>query len=84
MSRKGEFIAQEKDTEEIRQEIGADYLIYQTVDEMIKSALSGNKNIKNFCAACFTKNYPTGDITDETYSEFQQDRDDATETNNSK
>ena len=63
MSTKDDFIALNRTEDEIAKTIGADKLIYQTVDGMIRSAIAGNKKITNFCLACFTGKYPTGDIT---------------------
>jgi glutamine phosphoribosylpyrophosphate amidotransferase len=34
----------------------------------------GNKNIKNFCAACFDGIYPTGDVTPEILKKIEEER----------
>jgi len=56
MQTRGEFIAREKQVEDIRKLIGADILIYQTQKGLIDAVGSGSKG---FCSACFTGSYPT-------------------------
>jgi len=56
MQTRGEFIAQEKSVDEIRTAIGADRLVYQTIEGLIR-AVEVEK--KGFCTACFTGVYPT-------------------------
>ena len=56
MQTRGEFIARDKSIEEIQTLIGADALIYQTVEGLVKAVGSGSTG---FCAACFTGSYPT-------------------------
>lgn len=61
MQTRGEFIANGKNVEQIRLEIGADKLIYQSLEGMLGSCLPtdtpGNNN--SYCTACFTGDYPT-------------------------
>ena len=55
MPRKEDFIADNKDVEEIRSQIEADSLGYLSVEKMIEATgLSENA----LCTACFTGNYP--------------------------
>ncbi len=54
-----------RDVESIREEIGADALVYQTVEGM-KEAVGGlSDKIKTFDCSCFDGIYVTGDITPE-------------------
>ena len=62
MVRKSEFIAANNTIEEIKKKIGADFLLYQTLDGLKRSAKRGNPAIKEFCAACMDGDYPTHDI----------------------
>ncbi|MCS7250590.1 MAG: amidophosphoribosyltransferase [candidate division WOR-3 bacterium] len=57
MMTRGEFIAKKYSIEKIRMMIGADKLIYQTIEGLIK-AVGGGKR-EHFCTACFTGIYPT-------------------------
>jgi amidophosphoribosyltransferase len=57
-----EFVAHDRDVEQIRAAIGADYLIYQDLDDLIESVRAGNPSLKSFDCSCFTGDYITGDI----------------------
>ena len=74
MSTRGEFIAQKHSVEEIRREIDADFLLYQPMDNLVRAARAGNKTIDRFCTACFTGEYPTGDISASTLADIEADR----------
>jgi amidophosphoribosyltransferase len=50
--------------DEINQLIGADQLIYQSVEDMKKAVQDINPNIKNFESSCFDGCYISGDITE--------------------
>ena len=74
MATKREFIARDRTDEEIAAEIGADAVVYQTIDQMEDAVrTSGNSELK-FCKACFEGTYPTGDITDQMISDIEKDR----------
>jgi len=49
-----ELIAAHKTVEEIRQHVGADSLVYLTLERMMKAIGSQN----GYCNACFTGKYP--------------------------
>ncbi len=74
MSTKDEFIAKKHSIEEIEKIIGADLLVYQTKEDMIKATQKGNQEIKHFCTACFDGSYPTGDVTEEMLNDIEQER----------
>ena len=74
MATKREFIARDRTDEEIAKEIGADAVVYQTIDQMEEAVrASGNSGLK-FCKACFDGTYPTGDITEQMLGDIEQDR----------
>lgn len=56
MQTRGEFIAQDKSIEQIRECIDADALFYQTIEGLIQGVGAGRTN---FCSACFSGVYPT-------------------------
>ncbi len=74
MSTRRELIAREKDVEEIARHIGADYLIFQDLPDLEDAARAGNPEVTSFCTACFSGNYPTGDVTPEMLSEIERER----------
>jgi amidophosphoribosyltransferase len=63
MSTRREFVARGRTTAEIAREIGADAVIYQDLEDLTGAVLEGQRRIKTMCTACFSGDYPTGDIT---------------------
>jgi amidophosphoribosyltransferase len=63
MPTKEELIAHGRSTEEIRQYIGADALIYQDVAAMKKVVGALNPRLAGFEASCFDGVYVTGDVS---------------------
>ncbi len=45
--------------EGIRKFIGADFLLYQTIEDLIDAVRITKGPVTNFCTACWTKRYPT-------------------------
>ncbi len=60
-----ELIAHGRTHEEICQEIGADWLIYQDLEDLIAASAEGNSKITQFDCAVFTGEYITGEVTQE-------------------
>jgi len=58
-----ELIAANMSVEEIRKYIQADGLFYGTIEDLRKSIQYGNPKIKAFSEGCFTKKYPTPEVT---------------------
>ncbi len=54
---KEELVAHNREIEEIRKEIGADALFYQTLEDMCSACSEGNSDITKFEDSCFTGNY---------------------------
>ena len=65
MPTRQELIATGRDDDDIRHEIGADYLIYQDLDSLKKDVRRIMPSIKHFETSCFDGNYLTGDVTPE-------------------
>ena len=74
MQTKTEFVAQDADEAAVARKIGADKVIYQTLDALKKAVQQENPKIKNFCAACFDGIYPTGDISPDLLADIEADR----------
>ncbi|MCB2022129.1 MAG: amidophosphoribosyltransferase [Burkholderiaceae bacterium] len=74
MPTKAELIAHDRSTEEIRQFIGADALIYQDVDAMKRVVAALNPKLDGFEASCFDGHYVTGDITAAEFDAMASDR----------
>ena len=63
MPTRGELIAHNRSDDEIRLAIGADALVYQTVENMKRSVTDVNPRLTSFEASCFDGHYITGDVT---------------------
>jgi amidophosphoribosyltransferase len=66
MPSRDELLATGRSDEEICQEIGADGLIYQDLDALVKNISLSNPKLKAFDCSCFDGKYVTGDV-DEAY-----------------
>ncbi len=60
------LIASGKNEKDIEEAIGADWLIYQDLEDLISTALEGNPDIKQYECSVFNGEYVTGDV-DEIY-----------------
>jgi len=72
-----ELIANGRSVEEIEELIGADRLIYQDLDGLIRSVRHDNSAISEFDTSCFSGEYITGDVTPEYLDELERRRNDA-------
>ena len=54
-----ELIASNRTDEEVAKEIGADWLVYQTLEDLIDTCKTGNPEIKEFETSIFTGEYIT-------------------------
>ncbi|PCI76227.1 MAG: amidophosphoribosyltransferase [SAR86 cluster bacterium] len=61
-----ELIASGKTEKEIEEAIGADWLIYQDLEDLISTASEGNPDIEQYECSVFNGEYVTGDV-DEIY-----------------
>lgn len=77
MSTKNEFIARDREIDDIRKAIVADYLIYLDLADMNEAARVDNPKIDKFCNGCFTGEYPTGDVTTQMLNAIENERLDA-------
>jgi amidophosphoribosyltransferase len=58
-----ELIAYNRTVDEVARLIGADWLVYQDLEDLIAAAQKGNPEIGEFDASCFSGEYVTGDVT---------------------
>ncbi len=72
-----EFVAHNRTSDEIANEIGADWLIYQDLEDLIQACKKGNKNISQFDCSVFSGEYVTGDIDQNYLNEIDQRRNDS-------
>ena len=57
-----ELVAAGRSVEEVRQFIGADWLIYQDLDALVESVHHENAEIESFDTSCFSGKYVTDDV----------------------
>ena len=74
MQTRTEFVARDRDLEQIAKSIGADKVIYQSLDALKKAVHLGNKKLTHFCSACFDGTYPTADVTPEILKTIENER----------
>jgi len=74
MQTKAEFIARNASVEEIAAKIGADRVLYQDIRDMEQAVKKQNPAIRSFCKACFTGQYPTGDVSGSYLEQIEEER----------
>ncbi len=78
MPTRHELIAHDKTEDEIKQEIGADDLIYQDLDDLKMTVHQENKNLKEFDCSCFDGQYVTDDVSEIYLNKIEAIRSDKT------
>ena len=73
MPNKKDLIANGKNTNEVCDEIGADKLIYQDLEDLVYAVKAGNKDIKKFETSVFTGEYLT-DVGDKYFQDLEKKR----------
>jgi amidophosphoribosyltransferase len=77
MPAREEYVAHDRTIDEIREAIGADWLIYQELPDLVEACLrTGDHNLVNFDCSCFNGVYVTGGITEEYLARIEGARSD--------
>jgi len=74
MSTRREFIARDRTHQEVAEQLGADAVIYQELDDLIDSVREDQPKIRKMCHACFSGDYPTEDITPKMLRMIEEER----------
>jgi amidophosphoribosyltransferase len=78
MPAKSEYVAHGRSVEEIGEAIGADWLVYQDLQDLVKACLGDeSEGPANFDCSCFDGVYVTGGITEEYLERIERLRNDA-------
>jgi len=77
MPNSDELIAHGRTDEEVGKEIGADWLLFQDMQDLEDAVKKGSAKIKGFDDSVFTGNYITGDIDENYLNVLQSARSDA-------
>mgnify|MGYP006286441081 CR=1 FL=1 len=72
-----ELIAHGRSEEEVQKLIGADWLIYQTLEDLSRAVQHDNAAIHEFDSSCFSGEYVTGGITSEYLRKVEESRSDS-------
>ncbi len=76
-----ELVAHNRSEEEIAETIGADWLIYQDLEDLIDAVQKGNRSITKFDCSCFDGKYVTSTINSEYLERIQIIRNDSAKQN---
>jgi len=71
-----ELIAHDRTEEEVCELIGADWLVYQDLEDLVFSSKEGNDAIERFDCAVFDGVYVCGDVTSDYLAGLDQERND--------
>jgi amidophosphoribosyltransferase len=71
-----ELIAHNRSTEEVAELIGADWLLYQDLSDLIDAVGGGKVKIEHFDCAVFDGQYVTGDVDENYLNKIEQARND--------
>ena len=72
-----ELVAHNRNDKEIAKRIGADWLIYQDLDDLIDAVQKGNSEIKEFDCSCFDGKYITKTIDGDYLNKIRNVRNDS-------
>ena len=78
MPAREEFVAHERSDEEVAREIGADWLMYQTIEDLKASTHEGNPHVDDFECSAFDGKYITGDVGEDYLRRISAARNDLT------
>jgi amidophosphoribosyltransferase len=71
-----ELVAANRTEDEVGRMIGADWLVYQRLEDLIAAAREGNPHIEQFECSVFDGHYVTGDVNDGYLSRLHEERTD--------
>ena len=71
-----ELIAHNKSEAAVQKEIGADWMIYQDLEDLIETVRHKHSNIEHFDTSCFSNEYITGDVNEEYLEKLENRRND--------
>jgi amidophosphoribosyltransferase len=77
MPSKDELIAHGRSVEEIAEAIGADWLVFQDLDDLVAAVKKGNPDIESFDCSVFTGEYVTGSVSDDYLEYLERERSDS-------
>jgi amidophosphoribosyltransferase len=76
MAAASELIASKKTVDQIKEEIGADWLIYQDLEALMRAVSHDNSDITGFDTSCFSGEYITNDVSEKYLKKIESIRND--------
>lgn len=77
-----ELIAHNRTADEVGELIGADWMVYQDLEDLIQAVRKGNPAIKEFDCSCFDGKYVTQNISSDYLNRVQSIRNDSAKQSN--
>jgi amidophosphoribosyltransferase len=71
-----ELVAAGRSEDDVARIIGADWLIYQDLDDLVVACRHDHARITTFDTSCFSGHYVTGDVTTDYLARLERDRSD--------
>jgi amidophosphoribosyltransferase len=71
-----ELVAAGRTDEEVAKLIGADWLVYQDLEDLVAACRHDDAQVTEFDTSCFSGEYVTGDVTPEYLARLQSERSD--------
>jgi len=71
-----ELVAANRSVDDVAKLIGADWLIYQDLEDLIAACQHDDSCVEQFDTSCFSGEYATGDVTREYLDRLQRERSD--------
>ena len=75
-----ELVAAGRTDEEVAKLIGADWLVYQDLEDLVAACRHDDAQVTEFDTSCFSGEYVTGDVTPEYLARLQSERSDEAKT----
>jgi len=72
-----ELVANGRSVDEVAKAIGADWLVYQTLEDLVQACQHDIAKVTEFDTSCFSGEYVTGDVTPEYLDRLRLERSDA-------
>lgn len=82
MPARNEYIAHGQSIDEIGREIGADFLVFQDLEDLIKACTPEGRDNAEYDVSCFTGEYCTGDVSEEYLEMLELQRKDSAKNGN--
>jgi amidophosphoribosyltransferase len=71
-----ELVAADRTVDEVANLIGADWLVYQDLEDLVAACRHDDAQVTEFDTSCFSGEYVTGDVTPEYLARLQSERSD--------